>query len=183
MVLRVDRLHNRIGALLAQRYPDVRAILKSAYLKGVPVAVPAFVDSELGNDANVHNRIRVSQDRGRIIMDLEADADHLVDIALGAKKLAIFSIGGGVPRNNTQNVAPLIEIIAERTGVQMPTVMFSRGCRICPDAPWFGHLSGCTYQENMSWRKMDPSGLFAEVHTDATIMLPLFTRYLMENPN
>ena len=31
-------------------------------------------------------------------------------------RAGIFSIGGGVPRNNTQNVAPLIEISNERLG-------------------------------------------------------------------
>jgi deoxyhypusine synthase len=175
--------HHKIGQLVHERMPDQRGILKSAYLKNVPIAVPGFVDSELGNDVNVHNRRRARDGHGRIIMDMEADSNRLVDIALGAKRLAIFSVGGGVPRNNTQNVAPLIEIIGDRLGISMPTTMFSLGCRICPDAPWFGHLSGCTYAENTSWRKMDPEGIYSEVHTDATIVLPLFTRFLMENIN
>ncbi|HZD41249.1 MAG TPA: deoxyhypusine synthase family protein, partial [Terriglobales bacterium] len=43
-------LNNHTGKFLARHYPNERGILKSAYLHDVPVFVPAFVDSELGND-------------------------------------------------------------------------------------------------------------------------------------
>jgi deoxyhypusine synthase len=48
-------LNRLIGKHLAERYPNDRGILKSAYLRGVPVFVPAFIDSELGNDLYIHN--------------------------------------------------------------------------------------------------------------------------------
>jgi deoxyhypusine synthase len=63
----------------------------------------------------------------------------------------------------------------------MPTRMFSYGCRIAPDAMYYGHLSGCTYSENGSWRKMDiQHGHFAEIRGDATQVWPFLVRYVME---
>jgi len=97
-----------------------------------------------------------------------------------AKRFGIFTIGGGVPRNNTQNVAPLIEIINERLGASLPQRRFSYGIRICPDRPYYGHLSGCTYSENESWRKATKNGVYAEIQTDATQVWPFLAKHLME---
>ena len=35
-------------------------------------------------------------------------------------------------------------------------------------------------QENMSWRKMDPGGLFTEIRTDATLVWPFLVRFAMD---
>lgn len=173
-----------VGAHLAERYPGERGILKSAFEKGVSVFTPAFVDSEVGNDVFTENLVREREGRPRIIFDLEHDSRRLIDMMCAAEKLGIISIGGGVPRNNMQNGAPLIEIANERLGQEMfrPRV-YSSGCRIAPDPMWYGHLSGCTYSENKSWRKMDPEGRFSEVHADATIVLPFLAAYLLGRQN
>ena len=105
---------------------------------------------------------------------------RLIEMVTGANRFGIFSIGGGVPRNNVQNVAPLIEIINERLGPTFPNRRFSYGVRICPDRPHFGHLSGCTYSENESWRKADKDGIYAEMIADATQVWPFLVKYIME---
>ena len=176
-----SELNRLIGAHLAEKYQNARGILKSAFEKGVPVVVPAVVDSEVGNDVYVHNLKRNAAGRSRIIMDQERDSQLLVGLATEAKKLGIFTIGGGVPRNNTQNVAPLIEIVNGRLGTDLPMRMFSYGCRICPDDMHYGHLSGCTYNEGGSWRKFDlANGMLAEVHADATQVWALYVRGQMD---
>src|SRR5690606_34635921 len=106
-------LNQLLGKHLAENYPNERGILKSAYVHGVPVFVPAFVDSELGNDIYIHNLKRKRSGRRPILMDLERDSEKLIQLVTGSKRFGIFTIGGGVPRNNVQNVAPLIEIINE----------------------------------------------------------------------
>jgi deoxyhypusine synthase len=173
-------LNERIGKYLADSYPTERGILKSAYLHGVPVFVPAFVDSELGNDIYIHNIKRIRGGRKPILMDLERDSKKLIEVVTSAKRFGIFSIGGGVPRNNVQNVAPLIEIINERLGPTFPNRRFTYGVRICPDKPHFGHLSGCTYSENESWRKADKNGIYAEMLADATQVWPFLIKYILE---
>lgn len=174
------RLNELIGKYLAIHYSNDRGILKSAYLKGVPVFVPAFVDSELGNDLYIHNVKRRRRGQYPIVMDLEHDSKKLIKLVTDAKRFGIFSIGGGVPRNNVQNVAPLIEIINERLGPTFPERRFSYGIRICPDKPHFGHLSGCTYSENESWRKAARNGVYAEMLADATQVWPFLVKHVME---
>ncbi|MGH7795807.1 MAG: deoxyhypusine synthase family protein [Candidatus Binatia bacterium] len=173
-------LNKLIGKHLAEHYPNERGILKSAYLHNVPVFVPAFVDSELGNDIYIHNMKRRDREKKPIVMDLERDSSELIKLVTGSKRFGIFTIGGGVPRNNVQNVAPLIEIINERLGPTFPNRRFSYGVRICPDRPHFGHLSGCTYSENESWRKADKDGIYAEMIADATQVWPFLVKYIME---
>ncbi len=173
-------LNHRIGQYLTERYPDHRAILKSAYQRGVPVLVPALVDSELGNDIYVRNLERVKQGLPRRIFDPSIDSAGLVELASRATRLGIFTIGGGVPRNYAQNVAPLIEIINDRLIDKVPLSKFSMGCRICPDPQHLGHLSGCTYHEGMSWRKMELDGRFSEIMADATMVFPFYVQYLLD---
>jgi deoxyhypusine synthase len=173
-------LNKLIGKHLAENYPDERGVLKSAYLHGVPVFVPAFVDSELGNDLYIHNIKRKRRGKKPILMDLERDSRELIKVVTGAKRFGIFTVGGGVPRNNVQNVAPLIEIINERLGPTYPERRFIYGIRICPDRPHFGHLSGCTYSENESWRKADKNGIYAEVQADATQVWPFLVKHVLD---
>jgi len=173
-------LNKLIGKYLVENYPDDRGILKSAYLYGVPVFVPAFVDSELGNDLYIHNLKRKRRGQKAILVDLERDSRELIKIVTEAERFGIFTIGGGVPRNNVQNVAPLIEIINERLGATLPPRRFTYGIRICPDRPHFGHLSGCTYSENESWRKAAKNGVYAEIQADATQVWPFLVKYVME---
>jgi deoxyhypusine synthase len=173
--------HNAVGKHIAERYPNERGILKSAYQHNVPVLCPAFVDSEIGNDVYVHNERRRKRGLPPLIVWPELDSGLLIRLITESPRAGIFSIGGGVPRNNTQNVAPLIEIANERLGLDLPTRMFTYGCRIAPDAMHTGNLSGCTYSENGSWRKMDlEHGKFAEIRADATQVWPFIVRYAMD---
>lgn len=142
--------------------------------------MPAFVDSEIGNDLYVHNLWRSQNGIQRLIMNMELDSKLLIDMASNSKRMGIFTVGGGVPRNNTQNVAPLMEVINGRLNLGLPERMFYYGCRIAPDKMYYGHLSGCTYSEGMSWRKMDPKGQFTEIHTDATFVWPFIVKFVME---
>ncbi len=173
--------HQLVGEYLANKYPDQRGILKSAYLENVPVFVPAFNDSEIANDIYVHNRLREQNAQEKIVFNLELDTQFLVEMVTNSQKIGIFTIGGGVPRNFIQNVSPLIEIINERVETNLLEHKFAYGCRICPDPMYYGHLSGCTYSEGVSWRKMDEQGQFSEIHTDATLILPFLVKYVMEN--
>lgn len=115
-------------------------------------------------------------------MNLELDSQCLLDMAVRAKRAGIFTLGGGVPRNNTQNVAPLINIMNVRIpDLDLSPSQFFYGVKIAPDKMYYGHLGGCTYSEGMSWRKMDPNGQFSEVHGDATQVFPFLVKYVMES--
>ena len=176
-------------------------ILKSAYLKNVPVYIPAFTDSEVGLDIGTLAMARqVEQARSRgdqngdlgilqtilqyhpsfnPYLDLNSYADHM----LSAKRRGIFTIGGGVPRNWAQQVGPYVEVGNLRLGLNVTPPRFYYGVRICPEPDYWGGLSGCTYQEGLSWGKFvapKDGGRFAEVLSDATVVWPLLMMGLLE---
>ena len=84
-----------------------------------------------------------------------------------------------MPRNWAQQVAPYLELLSSRLGVNLPEVRFRYGVRICPEPAHWGGLSGCTYREGVSWGKFvapEEGGRFAEVLCDATIAWPLLLK-------
>lgn len=178
--LSVFELHQLVGRYLHEHYPNEHGILKSAFEHDVPVNVPALYDSEIGNDLYTHNQKRFKEGREKIRVDQELDTDTSLLLLTTSAKNGIFTIGGGVPRNNTQNGLPLIELMNSRLGLDLPQNLFSYGCRIDPAAMHPGGMSGCTYAENMSWRKMDPRGRFAEIKADATVVWPFLLKFMME---
>lgn len=170
-------------------------ILRSAYLHGVPVFVPAFTDSELGLDvATWMMRKRVASLGPNPTPEKLFDGEPppynpFLDLLSYArlvnkkKKLGIFTIGGGVPRNWAQQVAPFYDIAGHRLDVELKAPRFQYGIRICPEPVHWGGLSGCTYSEGVSWGKFVPKsegGKFAEVYADATLVWPLLVRGVLE---
>jgi deoxyhypusine synthase len=193
-------LTRELGKTLAEEY-DGAGILKSAYVKNVPVFIPAFTDSEMGLDVGTWAMGReLDQARAQVkggsdldvlraihrscpsfnpYLDLNSYAGHVIS----AKRLGIFTIGGGVPRNWAQQVGPYIEISNARLGLNVSPPRFQYGVRICPEPDYWGGLSGCTYQEGISWGKFVPpkeGGRFAEVLSDATVVWPLLMVGLLE---
>ncbi len=190
------RLCRAIGKRLSQMN-EGPGILKSAYEKGIPVFVPAFTDSEMGLDVATWAMGRAVRagglDPAKLAADelLQAvppfnpflDLQEYARLAGAAERLGIFTIGGGVPRNWAQQVAPYFDITNHRLGSNLRSPRFSYGVRICPEPVHWGGLSGCTYSEGVSWGKFLPpseGGRYAEVYADATVVLPLLVKALLE---
>jgi deoxyhypusine synthase len=177
------KLNHAIGEHLATTQKEARGILKSAYEQGVPVFVPAFTDSELGLDVALNNRLRESTGRHRVRFDPFEDLEHFAATLLRQKRLGIFTIGGGVPRNWSQQFGPFIELRHRRLGENVPLKRYHYGVRICPEPVYWGGLSGSPYSEAISWGKFVPpaeGGRFGEVFVDATVGLPLIVAAVLE---
>ena len=177
------KLNHAIGAYLAQTAKDHRGILKSAFEQGVPVFVPAFTDSELGLDVALNNRLRESTGRHKIRFDPFLDLEHFAATLLRQKRLGILTIGGGVPRNWSQQFGPFIELRHRRLGENVPLKRYHYGVRICPEPMYWGGLSGSPYSEAISWGKFVPpseGGRFGEVFVDATVGLPVIVAAVLE---
>ncbi|MBW2731651.1 MAG: deoxyhypusine synthase family protein, partial [Deltaproteobacteria bacterium] len=164
-----------------------RGVLQAAAAKDVPVIIPAFTDSELGLDFAVHQDLQRGRGLPFLRYDAFADLNDFCRLCQKAqredKKLGIFTIGGGVPRNWAQQVGPYVDVRNHRLGLSEPRIRYTYALRICPDPAHYGHLSGCTYSEGVSWGKFVPAaegGRFAEVLLDATVGWPLITRALIE---
>ena len=180
-----------LGELLAEE--DGVGVLKSAYQKNVPVYVPAFTDSELGLDLATWAMKRVHREDPTSNVDALFDAipgydayhdlNSFARFCLKPKRLGIFTIGGGVPRNWAQQIAPFIDIMNDRLGTEMEPPRYRYGVRLCPEPAHWGGLSGCSYSEGVSWGKFVPpeeGGRFAEVHCDATAVWPLLIKGVLE---
>jgi deoxyhypusine synthase len=176
------KFHHRIGELL-HRSTRGRGILKSAYEKGVPVFVPAFSDSELGIDFALLNRARRKTGQALLRYDPFEDFETFAQTLMRQKRIGIFTIGGGVPRNWAQQFSVYIELLVRRGLEKLPLMRYHYGVRICPEPAHWGGLSGSTYSEAVSWGKLVPreeGGQFAEVLDDATVALPLVAGAVLE---
>lgn len=188
------RLCRAVGAKLHDMN-EGPGILRSAFEKDVPVFIPAFTDSEIGLDVATWAMSRNLEKDGRDalhsddvfqatppfnpFLDLQEYARQIGN----AEKLGIFTIGGGVPRNWAQQVAPFYDITNDRVGTDLKAPRFQYGVRICPEPVHWGGLSGCTYSEGVSWGKFKSpaeGGRYSEVYADATVVLPLLVRALFE---
>ncbi len=196
-----ELLTRELGRTLVEEHHGA-GILKSAYLKGVPVYIPAFTDSEMGLDvatwsmgqrldkarssnATAHDDLAVLKQLHQTLPAFNPyhDLNSYTGRVLAAKRLGIFTIGGGVPRNWAQQAAPYVEIGNVRMGLNVAPPRFQYGVRVCPEPDYWGGLSGCTYTEGISWGKFVPpaeGGRFAEVLSDATVVWPILVMGLLE---
>ncbi len=169
--------------------PGVRGIMASCYEHGVPIYIPAFTDSELGLDLAAvmveHRRRTEGISIEDALLDLRSNFDPFLDLGhyarfvMDSPRMGIFTIGGGVPRNWSQQAPPFVDIMATVAGANLDLNRFRYGVRICPEPVHWGGLSGCTYSEGVSWGKFVPpseGGRWAEVFADATIAWPILVK-------
>lgn len=176
------KLHRKIGELL-HKQGGGRGILKSAFEHNVPVFVPAFSDSELGIDFALNKMARRRDKRPLLRFDPFEDFETFADTMMATKRMGIFTVGGGVPRNWSQQFGVYAELLARRGYKNLPLKRYNYGLRICPEPVHWGGLSGSTYTEAVSWGKFvppDQGGKFAEVFEDATVALPLIVGAVLE---
>lgn len=185
-------INEKMGEFLDKKLKSgQRAILKSAFRKKVPVYIPAFTDSEYGLDFALFNRQMDIEGRKPLIYAPMGDLEHISQTLLQQKKLAIFTIGGGVPRNWAQEIPPYLHLILHRLPKSIrkdfPADAYSKrymyGVRICPEPVHWGGLSGATYSEGVTWGKFAPAaegGKFAEVYSDATIAWPIIVKAVIQ---
>jgi len=186
-----ELINRTLGQVLAED-PKASGVLRSAYLKSVPVYVPAFTDSELGLDLSTWAMKKAAargvSDPLRLLAEVPPynpflDLGSFARFALQARKLGIFTIGGGVPRNWAQEIGPYVDITNHRLGLSLEAPRYTYAVRICPEPVHWGGLSGCSYSEGVSWGKFVPpadGGRFAEVYADATTVWPLLMKGVLE---
>lgn len=172
-------------------------ILRSAFERDVPVFIPAFTDSEMGLDVAAWAVRQTLKRQGKDPATLDAeelltsapafnpflDLQDYARLTVRARRLGIFTVGGGVPRNWAQQMPPYFDFLNDRMGTRIRPPRFHYGVRICPEPEHWGGLSGCSYSEGVSWGKFLPpseGGRFAEVYADATLTWPLLMKAVFE---
>jgi deoxyhypusine synthase len=156
------------GKYLEQHHPNANSIILSAYRKGVPIFIPAFSDCSAGFGI-VHHQW--NNPDSHISFDSGKDFLELTRIKIENPTTGIFMIGGGVPKNFTQDIVVAAEVLGyedvsmHKYAIQL-TVADERD----------GALSGSTLKEASSWGKVD-TAFEQMVFGEATVTFPLVAGY------
>ena len=96
-------------------------------------------------------------------------------LAVNSGKTGVIYLGGGTPKNFIQQSAAGDYIHGREASGH------SYGIQITMDQPQWGGLSGCTFEEAQSWRKISPEADFVTVNVEVTVALPLIVSALAES--
>jgi len=156
-----------MGRYLEKHGKTKDSIVLEAYKRGVPIFCPAFSDCSAGFGLVVH---QVNNPQRHVTIDSAKDFRELTQIKLMNKETGIFMIGGGVPKNFTQDIVVAAEILTD------DAPMHKYAIQITVADVRDGALSSSTLKEASSWGKVDI--VYEQmVFSEATIALPLIAGY------
>ncbi|WP_164104055.1 deoxyhypusine synthase family protein [Candidatus Laterigemmans baculatus] len=143
---------------------------------GIPVFVPGFEDSTLGNifAARVYEGVVPSHSAyisgtgqmERLIRWYRETSDE--------SKIGFFQIGGGIAGDFAICVVPLLN-----QDLKADIRMWSYFCQISDAATSYGGYSGAVPNEKITWGKLDAETPKFMIQSDATIVAPLIFAYLL----
>ncbi|NOZ76775.1 MAG: deoxyhypusine synthase [Euryarchaeota archaeon] len=146
---------------------DEDSIVVSARKSGVPVFVPALGDSSIGIGLVLARR------KGRrVVVSHIKDVDEITGMVEKSTKTGVIYVGGGVPKNFVQQTEVITSILGTDKGGHEYAIQFTT------DAPHWGGLTGCSFEEGVSWGKISKKGRKVQVFVDATIALPVVVQAL-----
>lgn len=143
------------------------SVIYAAYKKNVPIFVPAFSDCSAGFGIVVH---QYNNPEKHVSFDSGKDFLELTKIKMNTKETGIFMIGGGVPKNFTQDIVVAADILMEDAPMHKYAVQIT----VADERD--GALSGSTLKEASSWGKVETT-YEQMVYSEATIAMPLVAGY------
>ncbi|OPY37171.1 MAG: putative deoxyhypusine synthase [Methanoregula sp. PtaU1.Bin051] len=153
---------HRYGKYLAGENPGRESLTSVCAQKNIPIFIPALCDSSIGIGLLIARRQGIDID-----IDQIADADEITRIVEKSGKSGVIYVGGGVPKNFIQQTQVIGSIHEKDLGGHDYAIQYTT------DSPHWGGLSGCTFDEAISWGKESVSSRQVQVHVDATIALPV----------
>lgn len=153
----------------------VNSIIAKAYQNRIPVFCPAIVDSAYGIAYLLNKKITGDL---RVSIDQMKDFEQIVKIKSKAKNTGAIFIGGGVPKDFIQLITVARSLTETRKYERIYPHKYA--IQITADSAQWGGLSGCTFDEAISWGKTSTDGKNVQCHCDATIALPIVVHALAE---
>jgi deoxyhypusine synthase len=159
------------------------SLLGTAYRFGVPIFVGAVQDGSIF--LNIVKLKRMLGDAFKCEIDVNDDVFEMGAMqhhCFGTlkKKMAIWILGGGVPKNYTLQGEPLLDQI-----LGVPTHGFDFDVQFCVDPVDNGALSSCPAGEGHTWGKVSAESVqygSMYVHCDVTAVFPWLTYALLSDP-
>ncbi|HEX9504074.1 MAG TPA: deoxyhypusine synthase family protein [Patescibacteria group bacterium] len=151
--------------------------LLAAYEKKLPVFVPGWEDSTLGNIFVANVRRKEISNIGVVKSGLET-MDFLIDwYRENTKKTSIgfFQIGGGIAGDFPICVVPLIQ-----QDLREDAKLWGYFCQISDSTTSYGSYSGAVPNEKITWGKLAVDTPRFVIESDATIVAPLIFAYILD---
>lgn len=143
------------------------SVIYAAYKKNVPIFVPAFSDCSAGFGFVVHQTKNPDK---HVSIDSAKDFLELTKIKQASKDTGILMIGGGVPKNFTQDIVVAADILDGEASMHKYAIQIT----VADERD--GALSGSTLKEASSWGKVETT-YEQMVYSEATIAMPLVCGY------
>ena len=159
-----------MGKYLVENNKGEDSVVRVAYEYGVPIFCPAFSDCSAGFGLVMHQYKRNGKDC--VSIDSVKDFLELTKTKLASKESGIFMLGGGVPKNFTQDIVVAAELLTEDD-----IKMHKYAIQITVADERDGALSGSTLKEASSWGKVETT--FEQmVYGEITVVFPLISGYV-----
>jgi deoxyhypusine synthase len=162
-----------MGKYLQKHAKKKDSLVQAAYEHNVPIFCPAFSDSSAGFGLVLHQQENLES---HVSIDSVKDFRELTMIKIKAGTSGLLMIGGGVPKNFTQDTVVCAEIL----GYEVP--MHKYAVQITVADVRDGACSSSTLKEANSWGKVD-SSCEQMVYAEATTVLPLLASYAYHKGN
>ncbi|MFM2093398.1 MAG: hypothetical protein RIS70_522 [Planctomycetota bacterium] len=157
-----------MGEYLVEHGKTRNSIVLAAYEHDVPIFCPAFSDCSAGLGMVTHYHQR--GDQPKTSFDSAKDFYELTQIKIANPTTGLLMIGGGVPKNFTQDIVVAADIL----GHDAPMHKYAVQVTIADVRD--GALSSSTLKEASSWGKVDT--VYEQmVFSEATLALPLIAGY------
>ncbi len=159
-----------LGKEISKRARD-EGIVTAAYKAGIPLYCPAIGDSSIGIGIAEHRFLG----KNRFTFDVVGDVLETARLAGESPASGVIYFGGGTPKNFIQQ--------SEVTAAFMRQAQEGHkyALQVVTDAPHWGGLSGCTFEEAQSWGKIAHDASMVTVHCDSTIAMPMLVSAISEN--
>lgn len=158
------------------------SLLSTCWRYGVPIFSGAVQDGSIF--LNIVKLKRLYGDKFKLEIDVNDDVFEMGAMqhhCFGTleKKMAIWILGGGVPKNYTLQGEPLLDQI-----LGVPTHGFDFDVQFCVDPVDNGALSSCPAGEGHTWGKVSAESVqygSMYVHCDVTAVFPWLTYALLSD--
>jgi len=157
-----------MGAYLAEHGKTKDSIVLAAYEEDLPIFCPAFSDCSAGFGLVAHQHAR--GDQPKVAIDSVKDFYELTQLKIANPTTGIFMLGGGVPKNFTQDIVVAAEIL------ENDAPMHKYAVQVTVADVRDGALSSSTLKEASSWGKVD-TAFEQMVFSEATMAVPLIAGY------
>ena len=144
---------------------------------GIPVFVPGFEDSTLGNifAARVYQGV-IKTDRALITgIGQLLELVRWYQAAAAESPIGFFQIGGGIAGDFPICVVPMLHQDLQRENVPV----WGYFCQISDSTTSYGSYSGAVPNEKITWGKLDVATPKHVIESDATIVAPLVFAWLL----